>query len=193
MKFLGIDTSSAKLNVVAYADGKRTVHSRDCALRHSVLLMDEIDAALKEANLTLSLCDFIACAVGPGSFTGIRIGVATVKGLCLAAGKPALAITSFDCLAYAEGSGKHGRRLALVDAGHGQFYACPYEGTTPLTPAFLTAEEVEAYAAKGYAPLREADAAEGLLNASLALYKGAANAEELTALYMRKSSAEEKR
>ena len=190
MKFLGIDTSGARLTVVAYKDGKRTVHSKDCSLRHSVLLMDEIDAVLKEAELSLSACDFLACVAGPGSFTGIRIGVATVKGLCLAAEKPALSITSFDCLAYAEGNGK---KLALVDAGHGQFYACPYDGTKPLAPAFLSAAEVEDYGKAGYAPLQEADTATGLLNAALALHSHAATAEGLTALYMRKSSAEEKR
>lgn len=105
MKFLAIDTSGKQLNVVA-VNGERQIVSRrgDCAMQHSVLLMDEIDEALKAARLSPADCDFFACVAGPGSFTGIRIGIATVKGLCLACQKPALPLTSFDTIAYADKS-----------------------------------------------------------------------------------------
>ena len=132
MKFLAIDTSGRALNVVAVNEEKTVVSRReDCAMRHSVLLMDAIDGALKEAGMTLADCDFLACVVGPGSFTGIRIGIATVKGLCLAGEKKALSLTTFDTLAYADTDGK---RLCLVDAGHGNVYACGYDGTQVVLP-----------------------------------------------------------
>ena len=100
MKFLAIDTSGRALNVVAVNGERRVLECRDdCAMRHSVLLMDVIDGALAKARLTPHECDFFACVVGPGSFTGIRIGISTVKGLCLACDRPALALTSFDTLA----------------------------------------------------------------------------------------------
>lgn len=200
MKFLAIDTSSKRLTVAAR--GEKTVlrEAPDCAMQHSVRLMDEIDAALSEAGLSPAACDFFACVVGPGSFTGIRIGIATVKGLCTALGKPALAVTSFDCLAYAEKSGK---KLALVDAGHGCFYGCGYDGVEISSPAkYMSREETEALIAEGYAPVSAEElpipskllpAGEGLLAAAEALSGNAAPCAQLEAVYLRKSSAEEGR
>lgn len=201
MKFLAIDTSGKQLNVVA-VNGERQIVSRrgDCAMQHSVLLMDEIDEALKAARLSPADCDFFACVAGPGSFTGIRIGIATVKGLCLACQKPALPLTSFDTLAYAD---KSERKLCLVDAGHGNFYACGYSGVQiVLPPAFLSREAVEARIAEGFVPVahtalfdgvRQADAAQGLLDAAVRKADGVCGAHALEAVYLRKSSAEEQR
>ena len=199
MKFLAIDTSGKQLNVVAVNGEREVVRARtDCAMQHSVLLMDEIDAALKEAELTPGGCDFFACVTGPGSFTGIRIGIATVKGLALACAKKTLALTSFDCLAYTETSGK---KLLLVDAGHGNFYACRYTGTQADTPAFLSRGAVEEAMGEGFAPVahtelfagvRTADAAKGLLAAAKAKAGECIPAHSLEALYLRRSSAEEK-
>lgn len=86
--FIAIDTSSRYLTVVAQK-GERFVlrHLPECAMQHSVILMDEIDKALDELSLTPAECDFFAAVVGPGSFTGIRIGIAAVKGFALATGK----------------------------------------------------------------------------------------------------------
>ena len=194
MKFLAIDTSAEYLSVCAYADGKREIFfSPDCARAHSVRLSAEIDGVLRRAKLAVKDLDFLAVAVGPGSFTGIRIGVATVKGLCLAAEKRALAVTSFDALAYAETE----PLLALIDAGHGCNYACGYgeNHEVALPPRFLTADETEALLQEGWRAVRfpKADPAEGLINAAIAKCGEAADAEKLTALYLLKSSAEEKR
>jgi len=197
LNFLAIDTGGKYLSVIACREGvyqKR--YSENCAMKHSVLLMDEIDAALREAALTPAECDFFAAVVGPGSFTGIRIGISTIKGLCAACGKPPLAITSFDCLAYAES----GSLLSLVDAGHENYYACGYDTEKQITepPAFLKREEVDALLSRGYMPVaaevlfdrcRAVDPAEGLLRAATAKYRQAGGA--LRALYLRKSSAEE--
>ena len=200
MKYLAIDTSSKRLIVIA--KGQKTAISDlpDCAMQHSVRLMGEIDRALKEAELTLHECDLLSCVVGPGSFTGIRIGIATVKGLCAAAEKPALAVTSFDCLAYAEKSGK---KLCLVDAGHGYYYACPYDGTTAAGAArYLSEAEAKALIFEGYVPIsaeklpigsKIVSPAEGLLAATEALQNMAAPCAELHAEYLRKSNAEEGR
>ena len=201
MKFLAVDTSGKQLNTVVFDGAAETVLSRaDCAMRHSVLLMDEIDTALRRAGVAPADCDFFACVTGPGSFTGIRIGIATVKGLCLALGKPALALTSFDCLAYAD---KSGRKLCLVDAGHGNYYACCYaEGEPCMPPAFLDRARAEALIAEGYAPVaaeplfagvKAADIAAGLAAAARAKAGAVCPAHGLEALYLRKSSAEEKR
>ena len=200
MKFLAVDTSGKALNVVAVNEDVRVVLRRaDCAMQHSVMLMGEIDSALSRAGLSPADCGFFACVVGPGSFTGIRIGIATVKGLCLALGKPALALTSFDCLAYADKSGK---KLCLVDAGHGNFYACGYADTEVVLPAaFISRAQADALIAEGYAPVaaaplfegvRTADIGAGLSAAALAKAGEARGAHALEALYLRRSSAEEK-
>lgn len=202
MKFLAIDTSGKHLSVAVYAEGAAQIeYLRNCAMKHSVILMDEIDAALLHAHIDMGECDFFAAVVGPGSFTGIRIGISTVKGMCFACGKPALAVTSFDCIAYDEKS--EGKILALSDAGRGEFYACGYEGRQKiLAPCILSREEVEKLREQGYGlrsaeeltiPCERANVARGLLSAALAGAGEAGSIRELHALYLRKSSAEEQR
>ena len=194
MNYLALDTSAGSLTVLVQK-GEEVFSSvlPDGAAQHSVRLMPEVDALLARARLSLSACDFIACAVGPGSFTGIRIGIATVKGLCLAAEKPALAVTSFDILAYAERGGK---RLALIDAGGGYFYACGYNGENAVefAPARISQGEAEELIAAGYAPVTEGDRALGLRGAVAAMCnKNTVPASALKALYLRRSAAEEGR
>ena len=69
-------------------------------MRHSVMLMSEIDKAMNEVGLAPADCDFFAAVTGPGSFTGIRIGVSAAKGFALGADKPLVSITSFELIAY---------------------------------------------------------------------------------------------
>lgn len=202
MNFLAFDTSGKYLSVVAYAHGAEYQRAlNDCALRHSVLLMDEIDRLLNEAHLSVNECDFFASVIGPGSFTGIRIGVSTAKGLCLACGKPALAVTSFETLAYAE---ENLPLLTLVDAGHDCFYACAYnkERQVVFSPAFVTRNEVDALINSGYKPIAAEPLFEGcatgspckgLLRAALSRCGELIPASRLLPLYLRKSSAEENR
>ncbi len=199
MKFLAIDTSGKHLTVLAYIEGRvETCYLPDCALSHSVRLMDEVDGVCARAGVTPADFDFFAVVVGAGSFTGIRIGIATVKGLCFACGKPALAVTSFDAIAYAE---RGGRVNAVVDAGHGFVYLCSYNEAreVTLTPRYRSAEEARAcegeFLCAESTPLdcRAVDPSQGLLNAVLCKCGELIPAEELTALYVRKSSAEENR
>ncbi len=200
MNFLAIDTSAAHLTVIAQKGEKvETAFIRDSLHAHSVRLMDEIDGVLSRAGLSLSECELIASVVGAGSFTGIRIGIATVKGLCFASGVPALAVTSFDALAYAERGGK---RLALVDAGHGYYYTCGYgeEREILIPPAYSSKEEAErlikgGFSAVAYETLglgeKIVDPAQGLLHAVRAKCGEKISPAMLHALYIRKSSAEE--
>ncbi len=202
--FLAIDTSGNFLTVVAAKDGEFfSVFLPDCAMRHSVSVIPAVDEALQKANMSLSECDFFAAVVGAGSFTGIRIGISVVKGLCLATGKPALPVTSFDLAAYNALDGGAKKALCLVDALHGCYYACGYEGEEIVyPPAYLSEEEVRSLCAEGYAlyalgelPLSETAQVtkvcpvEGLKRAVVALAEKE-KFGELTALYVRKSSAE---
>ncbi len=200
--FLAVDTSGNYLTAMAGKDGEIfSVFLPDCAMRHSVSVMPAVDEVLKKANMTVEECDFFAAVVGAGSFTGIRIGISVAKGFCLAQGKPALPVTSFDVAAYTEVYG--GKTLCLIDALHDSYYACGYEnGKVVYPPAYLSKEEVLALQAEGYAlralgeiPLAAetqveiCDPVEGLKRAACALAEEE-RFGELTALYVRKSSAE---
>lgn len=194
--------------MVAAKNGKLfSSFTADCAMKHSILLMQKVDEVLKEASLSLAECDFFAAVVGAGSFTGIRIGISAVKGFALAFGKPTLSVTSFDVAAYnaiGQNATDKDKILCLVDALHGSYYACGYEnGKVVYPPAYLTEAEVLALVGEGYLlrscgklPLEESvcvektDLVAGLQNAVCALSEQDEAFGELTALYIRKSSAE---
>lgn len=215
--FLAIDTGLKYLTVMAVKEGKTFYsHLPDCAMKHSVLLMEEVDKVLKQADLSPAECDFFAAVVGPGSFTGIRIGISTIKGFCLAAGKPSLPVTSFETMAY---NGVDGNKLlCLVDALHGRYYACGYEtalygGSARLRaapreifpPSYLEeAEVLRLVSEENYLPcaferlpfadktqVRLLDPVAGLRDSILALMRSEENFGELKAVYIRKSQAEE--
>ena len=201
--FLALDTSGNHLAVVAMKNGRKySTFIENCAMKHAVSVMGAVAETLEKAEMCLEECDFFGAVVGAGSFTGIRIGISTVKGFCLAQGKPGLPITSFDVAAYNAIDTQSGKILCLVDAMHDCYYACGYEnGEIILPPAYLTEDEVLAYAAAGYTlvggglPIAkktavvEIDSVAGLLSAAQALAEKNGFGE-LTALYVRKSSAE---
>ena len=192
------------MSVVARKNGEIfSAFLPDCAMSHSVLLMETVDEVLKRANMRLDECDFFAAAVGAGSFTGIRIGISAVKGFALATGKPTLGVTSFDTLAY-NAIGGAGKKLCLINALHDCYYACGYEnGKVVYAPAFLTEAEVLGLVERGFSlvsggelPIASKASVEmvsplvGLQNAVIALSQKENAFGELAALYVRKSSAE---
>ena len=198
MKFLAIDTANEYLTVLAYCDGQVvSSYLPDCAMRHSTALMNEVESVLSRAQCSLDDCDFFAAVVGAGSFTGIRIGISAAKGFALACGKPTLPVTSFEVLAY---NAVDEKPLCLVDAMHGYYYACGFKNGVAEEPAYLSEAEVlakarqEGYTLYAGAPLalqtKIAEPIVGLQKAVETL--SARNAfGELTAVYVRKSSAEE--
>lgn len=101
MKILAIDTSSKICSVAITEDTKKIIelHSND-EKTHSVKLMPMVDDAFRSTNLNLSNIDLLACCVGPGSFTGVRIGIATVKAFSDAKGIPVTGVSSLEGLAY---------------------------------------------------------------------------------------------
>lgn len=197
--FLAVDTSSRYLTVIAHRSGKTVKRFiPDCALNHSVILMDEIDRAMGEAGLTPADCSFFGAVTGPGSFTGIRIGLSTVKGFALATGKKLLGVTSFDMLAY---NVNEKRAFAVcIDALHNHYYCCGYapDRSVIVDPCYLSAQEVEALGMPvyGFEDLPLADytrmnADECLAPAICALQDRLD--DDIRALYVRKSQAEEAR
>ena len=123
MRILAIETS-AKAASVALLEGERLVaqNFQHAGLTHSRTLLAMVHGLLTGLGLTLAEVDKIAVACGPGSFTGIRIGVATAKGLALGADKPLAGVSSLAAMAHqAKHLGK-GTICAAMDARRGQVY-----------------------------------------------------------------------
>ena len=101
MKILAINTSSVICSVALLEDDKLIMEKHIIDEKtHSQKLMPLIDSLLKENRLTLEKIDLFACSVGPGSFTGVRIGVSTVKAFADVTQKPVTSISSLEALAY---------------------------------------------------------------------------------------------
>lgn len=196
-KYLAIDTSGDYLTVIAKNGDAVVTFEPDCAMQHSVRLMDAVEETFSKAHLTPAACDFFCAVTGPGSFTGIRIGISTVKGFAAALAKPVLGVTSFAALAY----NAEGKALAAIPAGRGCYYVCGFaeDKSVCLSPAYVDEAKLEALAAEypvyAYAPLSvpytKADPAAGLLRAV-----ACAREEDfggLSAFYLKKSQAEEAR
>lgn len=121
MKILAVDTSSSICSVAVLEDEKLINElSIDDINTHSTKLMPLIDTLLKNSNLTINDIDLFACGIGPGSFTGIRIGVSTIKAFSDVTNKPVVGITSLEALAFAVK--KDGLICSLIDAKHDNLY-----------------------------------------------------------------------
>ncbi len=101
MYILGIDTSAVSAGAAIVKDGKVISETfLNVGLTHSQTVMCLIDSALKNCGLEFSDIDIVAVAAGPGSFTGIRIGVSAVKGLCFADDKPCIPVSTLEAMAH---------------------------------------------------------------------------------------------
>ena len=101
MKILSIDTSSKICSVSILEDTDLIIEKHiENELTHSQKLMPLVDEVLKSNNLTLSDFDLFACSIGPGSFTGVRIGVSTVKAFCDVTNIKISSVSSLESLAY---------------------------------------------------------------------------------------------
>ena len=100
MKILALETSARAVSAAVSENGRiLTSGYQDTGLTHSRTLMPIVEHILKNADLKPADMDAIAVAVGPGSFTGIRIGVAAAKGLALALDKPAIGVSTLAAMA----------------------------------------------------------------------------------------------
>ena len=93
----------------------------DSGVSHSNTLLSDIDRVLAEAQIDLSEIELFAVATGPGSFTGLRIGLATVKGLAATLDRPTAGVPTLQAVALAAGPSP--RSVALLPAGRGEVFA----------------------------------------------------------------------
>ena len=126
MIVLAMDTSTRTGSVaVAEEDGLIAEYALNIAETHTSRLMPMIDEVLKDANLTITGVDAIAVGLGPGSFTGLRIGIATAKALAMALNKPIVGIPTLDALAHNLPCTSN-LICPILDAKRGEIYAALY-------------------------------------------------------------------
>lgn len=122
MLILAFESSAKPASAVLVKDGQLLSQYMQCsALTHSRTLLPMAEDMLKNAELRLSDVDLIAVAHGPGSFTGIRIGVSTVKGLAWAAEKPCVGVSTLEAMAW-HGLAVGGYICPVMDARRSQVY-----------------------------------------------------------------------
>lgn len=128
MKILALDTTGKTCSVAIAEDEQILVeHYVHDKMTHSQILLPMVDACLREAHLKVGEIDVFGVTVGPGSFTGVRIGVLTAKALAHAKGKPIAAIDTLDALALQAGP-YPSKICPMLDARRGQVYAAVYLG-----------------------------------------------------------------
>lgn len=145
---LAIDTASLNCAVALMQDGRVVARvSEKIGKGHAEKLIGQIIEACSLAKIELSSIDRIAVNIGPGSFTGVRIGVATARGLALALVKPAIGVSSLEAIGFeAHGHFPKSHIIALIDAGRDMVYRQDFdENLQPLAPATVqNCEEVVA-------------------------------------------------
>ena len=133
MKILVIDTSGPVCGVAVMEDGKvlceYTAQNKNT---HSTNLLPMTEAALCSAGKTIREMDAVAAVTGPGSFTGVRIGVATAKGLAHGTGIPCIPVDALDALSASAG-GFDGVICPIQDARAGQVYGAAFRDGKRLT------------------------------------------------------------
>jgi tRNA threonylcarbamoyladenosine biosynthesis protein TsaB len=119
---LSLETATPGGSVyLARGEVKLAARIGDPQVSHSNSLLNEINQSLDEAGLALQDVDLLACALGPGSFTGLRIGIATLKALSSTLGRPAVGIPTLEAVAHA--AGPSSATVALLPAGRGELFA----------------------------------------------------------------------
>ena len=129
MKIIALESSAVTASVAVCEDEVLLAQSfQNSGLTHSATLMPMAVDLLKNAGLTLEEMDVVAVAAGPGSFTGVRIGVAAAKGLAWPGDKPCAPCSTLESMAW-QGAHMEGEICAVMDARRNQGYAARFLGT----------------------------------------------------------------
>ena len=207
MNYLAIDTASKSLKILIKVGEKSSYYENAEYRSASESLMFEIDRMLKEMGADLKEMDYFACVIGPGSFTGIRIGMATIKAFAYVYKKPVIAVTALELIAYNES--KADTVIAISDASNGKRYVAVYDDKMRviMSPQCIEGEDLAAFLSEieePYLVLAESEIADEIKNAKTpenyeaalraAVERGLAKAvsgNELEPLYIRKPQAEQ--
>lgn len=125
---LALETAT-RAGSVAVLRGTRMLDARagDPARPHGTRLPGDLLAALDRSGLTLRDVDLLAVCLGPGAFTGLRVGIASIQGLAMGAGLPVVGVSALDALAVAAAEASGAERIGVwIDAARGEVFAARY-------------------------------------------------------------------
>lgn len=120
--------STAEVSTVAVCDREKLLSeiTVNTGNTHSATLLPAVEQALRMAEITVNDVDVFACSTGPGSFTGVRIGAATIKGIAYGKNKPCVSVSTLEALAY-NLSDRDGVVCPVMNARRGQVYNALFE------------------------------------------------------------------
>ena len=128
-----IETSTSLCSVALAEDGAVTAYRESSAPKaHASLTAVFVQEVLSERGIALADCDAVCVSKGPGSYTGLRVGVSTAKGLCFGSGRPLLAVGTLDTL-VAQAEGEYKYIIPMIDARRMEVYACVFENGAQIT------------------------------------------------------------
>ncbi len=132
MRVLAVDTSSPRGSLAIVGPEGVLAEARVVTAEgHSRWLLPAVSALLQGLALDARAIDVFAVTTGPGSFTGLRVGLGSVQGLAMASGRPCVGLSTLDVLA-ASASGSSGMIVALIDAFRGEVFAGVYDAAGRL-------------------------------------------------------------
>jgi len=139
---LAIETST-RAGSVSLARGGEILSAvlGDGASSHSTDLIENIEQVLRKGKAKLSDIDLFAVTVGPGSFTGLRIGLATVKAFAVSVEKPCVAVSTLAAIAHAAGDSE--RTVSILPAGRGEVYAQAFSVRAGIVSALDSASHIK--------------------------------------------------
>ena len=144
MNILAIDTTTNQLLVAVKTDEKLFKNQPQKTMKHLEVALPQVDYVLDEANIDLGDLDYIAVNIGPGSFTGIRIGIATAKGiLCVYNNIKTVPVNSLDFLAYnvIKQTGKKDF-IVVIPSTLEKFYSVTYKNGERVDSKIITKTEL---------------------------------------------------
>ena len=137
MRILAIDTSAPTATICLVEDtvcqGAYTIQTN----AHSTTILPMVEALFQNLHMTLSDCDLLAAAAGPGSFTGVRIGVSTIKGLAFSGNIPCVGVSSLAAIAYGM-TGMDGILCPVINARRDHVYTAFFRAVPDALPVRLT-------------------------------------------------------
>ena len=154
-----IETSTALCSVALAEEGSIVAYRESSAPKaHASLTAVFIKEMLQERGITLADCDAVCVSMGPGSYTGLRVGVSTAKGLCFGSGKPMLAVGTLDTLAaqasdvVSSNEPEYKYIIPMVDARRMEVYTAVFENGRQITetaPAIIDETSFAEYLEQG--------------------------------------------
>jgi tRNA threonylcarbamoyladenosine biosynthesis protein TsaB len=152
MQLLALDTALAACSVAVFDTSSGVLASTSIPMRrgHAEALLPQVNRVMDEAGAPYSALDRIVVTVGPGSFTGLRVGVSAARGIALAASKPAVGVSTLAAFAAPVlASRPGGPVLALIDARNNQFYLQMFGDGIDEAPRIAPLAEAIELAASG--------------------------------------------